>query len=114
MAHKDFYVGIDLNGNTIQGLSSGVNPTDAVTKLQLDQAIDSVLEMTEVRHEELVSLQDSVARTITHNLGQKFVQVSAYDNTGTKVELSTTVVDANTLTVTSTVALTDITIVVSV
>lgn len=114
MAHKNFYVGINLNGNTLQGLSDGVNLTDAVTKQQLDTAIDSVLEMTEVRYELTTDLEDSVAKIVTHNLGKKFVQVSVYDSTGNKIEVNVVVTDLNTLSVTSTVALTGVTIVVSV
>ncbi|MGL5713844.1 MAG: hypothetical protein ACRCX2_12550 [Paraclostridium sp.] len=114
MSHKNFYVGIDLNGNTIRDLGAGVNPTDAVTKAQLDSAIDSVLEMTEVRYETVVDIDDSVPETITHNLGKKFVQVSVYDSTGVKIDMDVTCVDLNTLTLLSTVALTGVAVIVSV
>ncbi|MGL5714299.1 MAG: hypothetical protein ACRCX2_14860 [Paraclostridium sp.] len=114
MSHKNFYVGLDLNGNTIKEVGNGVLATDAINKGQLDSAIESVLEMVEVHYEETVSLDDSVSKTITHNLGKKFVQVSAYDSTGKKIEIDVTCVDLNSISILSTSALTDITIVVSV
>ncbi|MGL5714243.1 MAG: hypothetical protein ACRCX7_11155 [Cetobacterium sp.] len=114
MAHKNFYVGIDLNGNTIKEVGAGILSTDAVNKGQLDAAIDSVLEMVEVHYEEVVDLVDSVAKTVTHNLGKRFVQVSVYDSTGLKVEVDVTCVDANNISLLSTVDLTDINVVVSV
>ncbi|MGL5712662.1 MAG: hypothetical protein ACRCX2_06560 [Paraclostridium sp.] len=114
MAHKNFYVGIDLNGNTLKELGAGVNPTDAVNKSQLDAAIDSVLEMVEVHYEEVVDLEDSVEKTITHNLGKRYVQVSVYDSTGLKVEVDVTCVDLNSIKLLSVVALTDLNVVVSV
>ncbi|MGL5713628.1 MAG: hypothetical protein ACRCX2_11465 [Paraclostridium sp.] len=114
MSHKNFYVGIDLNGNTIKEVGNGVASTDAVNKGQLDAAIESVLEMVEVHYEEVVDLEDAVAKTITHNLGKRFVQVSAYDSTGLKIEVDVTCVDADTITILSTVDLTDINIVVSI
>ena len=60
------------------------------------------------------SLTADTAKTLVHNLGEKYVHVSAYDSNDRLIHLEVALTDANNLTVTSVSALTGVNIIVSI
>ena len=60
------------------------------------------------------SFSANTAKTINHALGEKYVQVSVYDSSDNLVHAEVSLTDANNLTVTTSDALTGVTVVVSI
>jgi len=60
------------------------------------------------------SFTANTAKTITHNLGYKYVQVSVYDSSDNLVHAEVSLTDANNLTITTSDALTGVTVIVSI
>ena len=60
------------------------------------------------------SFTAETAKTLTHNLGKKYVHVSIYDSSDNLVHAEVSLTDANNLTVTTSASLTGVTVVVSI
>ena len=98
---------IDLNGAIGLDLGAG---------LQID-AVDQRLRVNDAHFRKEFASQSftaNTAKTITHNLGKKYVHVSVYDSSDQLVHAQVTLTDANNLSITTSDGLTGVTVVVSI
>ena len=71
------------------------------------------LRLSDLRHEQSITLSANTPASITHNLGKRLVHVSAMDSSGNKIELDVQYSNTNTLAVESAVGIT-VTVAISV
>ena len=71
------------------------------------------LRLSDLRHEQSITLSANTPASITHNLGKRLVHVSAMDSSGNKIELDVQYTNTNTLAVESAVGIT-VTVAISV
>ena len=98
---------IDLNGAIGLDLGAG---------LRID-AVDQRLRVNDAHFRKEFASQSftaNTAKTITHNLGKKYVHVSVYDSSDQLVHAQVTLTDANNLSITTSDGLTGVTVVVSI
>ena len=98
---------IDLNGRIGLDLGAG---------LEID-SVDQRLKVQDSHFRKEFASQSftaNTAKTINHNLGKKYVHVSVYDSSDQLVHAQVTLTDANNLSITTSDALTGVTVVVSI
>ena len=94
----------------------GVIEVEAGSGLEINSG-DQSLQVDKAYFRKVFSAQSftaNTAKTINHALGEKYVQVSVYDSSDNLVHAEVSLTDANNLTVTTSDALTGVTVVVSI